>query len=52
MIVTENVYPLVLQQSNTIILAVTAGNTDIANSDALKIARRVDPRGMHSSEAF
>ena len=30
---------------NTIILAVTAANTDIANSDALQLARRVDPQG-------
>eukprot|EP01134_Creolimax_fragrantissima_P002477 CFRG2477T1 len=30
---------------NCIILAVTAANTDIANSDALKLAKRVDPKG-------
>lgn len=30
---------------NAIILAVTAANTDIANSDALKLARHVDPYG-------
>ncbi|KAJ9467322.1 hypothetical protein DIPPA_70197 [Diplonema papillatum] len=30
---------------NTIILAVTAANTDIANSDALQLAKRVDPSG-------
>eukprot|EP00586_Coscinodiscus_wailesii_P012910 CAMPEP_0172496952 /NCGR_PEP_ID=MMETSP1066-20121228/94707_1 /TAXON_ID=671091 /ORGANISM="Coscinodiscus wailesii, Strain CCMP2513" /LENGTH=741 /DNA_ID=CAMNT_0013269509 /DNA_START=71 /DNA_END=2296 /DNA_ORIENTATION=- len=30
---------------NAIILAVTAGNTDLANSDALKMAREVDPSG-------
>eukprot|EP01062_Namystynia_karyoxenos_P076286 TRINITY_DN7465_c0_g1_i1.p1 TRINITY_DN7465_c0_g1~~TRINITY_DN7465_c0_g1_i1.p1 ORF type:complete len:724 (+),score=295.05 TRINITY_DN7465_c0_g1_i1:94-2172(+) len=30
---------------NTIILAVSAANQDIANSDAINIARRVDPAG-------
>ena len=30
---------------NSLILAVTPGNIDLANSDALKISREVDPRG-------
>lgn len=30
---------------NAIILAVTAGNTDLANSDAIQIAKQVDPHG-------
>ena len=30
---------------NTLILAVTPANTDLANSDALKIAKEVDPQG-------
>jgi len=30
---------------NALILALTAANTDLANSDALKLARDVDPRG-------
>eukprot|EP01027_Heterolobosea_sp_BB2_P000315 GEZU01000455.1.p1 GENE.GEZU01000455.1~~GEZU01000455.1.p1 ORF type:complete len:476 (+),score=173.20 GEZU01000455.1:642-2069(+) len=34
-----------ISRPNTIILAVTAANTDLANSDALKLAREVDPRG-------
>ena len=34
-----------IQQSNTIILAVTPANQDLANSDALKLARSVDPSG-------
>eukprot|EP01029_Cantina_marsupialis_P003781 TRINITY_DN13809_c0_g1_i1.p1 TRINITY_DN13809_c0_g1~~TRINITY_DN13809_c0_g1_i1.p1 ORF type:complete len:806 (-),score=292.97 TRINITY_DN13809_c0_g1_i1:149-2539(-) len=34
-----------ITQPNCIILAVTAANTDIANSDALKCAREVDPEG-------
>lgn len=31
---------------NAIILAVTSANTDIANSDGLKLARDVDPDGI------
>eukprot|EP01065_Artemidia_motanka_P052375 TRINITY_DN9448_c0_g1_i1.p1 TRINITY_DN9448_c0_g1~~TRINITY_DN9448_c0_g1_i1.p1 ORF type:complete len:698 (+),score=261.76 TRINITY_DN9448_c0_g1_i1:69-2096(+) len=34
-----------IRPSKTIILAVSAANQDIANSDALKIAKRVDPEG-------
>ena len=34
-----------ITQDNTIILAVTPANQDIANSDALKLARKVDPQG-------
>lgn len=30
---------------NALILALTAANTDLANSDALKLAREVDPEG-------
>lgn len=30
---------------NAIILAITAANTDLANSDSLKLARECDPRG-------
>jgi GTPase SAR1 family protein len=33
---------------NSIIIAVTAANTDIANSDALKLAREVDPQGKRT----
>ena len=33
---------------NSIVLAVTAANTDIANSDSLKLAREVDPEGMRT----
>lgn len=32
-------------QPNALILALTAANTDLANSDALKMAREVDPHG-------
>lgn len=31
-----------------IILAVTAANTDLANSDGLKMAREVDPEGTRT----
>ena len=34
-----------ITQDNTIILAVTPANQDLANSDALKLARKVDPQG-------
>ena len=34
-----------ITQKNCIILAVTAANQDLANSDALAIAREVDPAG-------
>lgn len=34
-----------VSRPNSIILAVTAGTNDIANSDALKLAREVDPDG-------
>ncbi len=33
---------------NAIILAVTAANTDLANSDGLKLAREVDPEGVRT----
>lgn len=33
---------------NTIILAVTSANTDLANSDGLKLAREVDPDGQRT----
>lgn len=34
-----------ISKRNAIILAVTAANTDLANSDGLKLAREVDPQG-------
>lgn len=34
-----------ISKPNTIILAVTAANTDLANSDALKLAAEVDKKG-------
>jgi len=37
-----------ISNPNAIILAVTAGNTDLAISDALKMARSVDPAGART----
>jgi dynamin 1-like protein len=34
-----------ISNPNAIILAVTAGNSDLANSDALKLAKEADPEG-------
>ncbi|KAH7152378.1 Dynamin central region-domain-containing protein [Dactylonectria estremocensis] len=35
-------------KSNAIVLAVTAANQDLANSDGLKLAREVDPEGQRT----
>ena len=37
-----------ISKPNSLILAVTAANTDIANSDALKLAREFDPEGART----
>ncbi len=37
--------PSALQGDNAIILAVTPANADLATSDALHLARQVDPAG-------
>lgn len=37
-----------IEKLNTIILAVHPANTDLATSDALQMARRVDPNGMRT----
>ncbi|EIW68883.1 dynamin GTPase [Tremella mesenterica] len=37
-----------ISKPNAIILAVTAANTDLANSDGLKLARDVDPEGTRT----
>ncbi|SCV69422.1 BQ2448_2442 [Microbotryum intermedium] len=37
-----------IMKPNSIILAVTAANTDLANSDGLKLARDVDPEGTRT----
>lgn len=36
-----------ITRDTCLILAVSPANTDLANSDALKIAREVDPQGEH-----
>lgn len=46
--IEEQIHEMLLQfisNPNAIILAVTAANTDIANSDALQLAKAVDPQG-------
>lgn len=35
-----------IKRDNSLILAVTPANTDLANSDALKLAKEVDPPGI------
>ncbi|EPX70528.1 dynamin family protein Vps1 [Schizosaccharomyces octosporus yFS286] len=37
-----------MSKNNAIILAVNAANTDLANSDGLKLAREVDPEGLRT----
>lgn len=37
-----------IAKPNAVILAVTAANTDLANSDGLKLAREVDPEGTRT----
>ena len=37
-----------INPENSIILAVTPANQDLANSDALKLARTVDPEGLRT----
>jgi replication fork clamp-binding protein CrfC len=37
-----------VERANTIILAVTSANTDLANSDSLQLARAVDPEGTRT----
>ncbi|KAJ1922143.1 vacuolar protein sorting-associated protein 1 [Mycoemilia scoparia] len=37
-----------ISKPNSIILSVTAANTDLANSDGLKLAREVDPDGLRT----
>ncbi|XP_052123275.1 dynamin isoform X8 [Frankliniella occidentalis] len=37
-----------IQKDNSLILAITPANTDLANSDALKLAKEVDPQGIRT----
>lgn len=36
-----------ITRENCLVLAVTPANTDLANSDALKLAKEVDPQGEY-----
>jgi replication fork clamp-binding protein CrfC len=49
--IEEMIQDLILQfieQDNALILAISSANQDLANSDALKIARQVDPKGKRT----
>jgi replication fork clamp-binding protein CrfC len=48
----ENMVRSYIEKPNSIILAVSPANQDIATSDAIKIAREVDPEGMSASHAY
>ena len=37
-----------IKQDNTLVLAVSPANQDLSNSDALKLARNVDPEGLRT----
>ncbi len=37
-----------ISQPNTIILAITAANQDLSTSDALNLAKQVDPDGVRT----
>jgi hypothetical protein len=37
-----------IRRESCLILAVTPGNTDLAASDAIKLARQVDPQGRRT----
>lgn len=39
-------------RENCLILAISPANSDLANSDALKIAKEVDPQGMSPVNTF
>ena|SRR3990167_6267105 len=42
----KNMILTYISNPNAIILSVTAANTDIANSDGIKLAKEVDPEGF------
>lgn len=39
-----------ISRENCLILAISPANTDLANSDALKLSKEVDPQGLSSVE--
>jgi replication fork clamp-binding protein CrfC len=53
--IEQQIRAMILQfitRDNALILAVTPANTDLANSDALKMAKEVDPAGRNKSCKF
>lgn len=49
--IEQQIHDMIMQfisKDNCIILAVSPANTDLANSDALKLAREVDPQGLRT----
>jgi hypothetical protein len=49
--IEQQIRAMILQfitKDNCLILAVTPANTDLANSDALKLAKEVDPAGRNN----
>lgn len=40
-----------ISKENCLILAISPANSDLANSDALKIAKEVDPQGRPTSSS-
>lgn len=45
--IKELIYPYI-QNPNSLILAISKGNDDLANSESLKLARKVDPEGLRT----
>ena len=41
-----------VRKENCLILAVSPANADLANSDALKIAKEVDPQGIWTGRTY
>lgn len=41
-----------ISRESSLILAVTPANMDLANSDALKMAKEVDPQGKAAADRF
>lgn len=49
--IEQQIRAMILQfitKDNSLILAVTPANTDLANSDALKLSKEVDPAGRNN----
>jgi len=48
----ENINKTYIQNPNSIILAVSPANVDVANSDALRLAKEFDPEGLRTIGVF